>query len=440
MLQILLSLLILTLPLNLFLKFYIEQAYVNGLLIDYLIPKIFLSDLVLYLLLFAWLAAAAMRDGFRCQILLDKIKKHRGLLILAVLLFIRQFFSLKPISGLWFSLQLIEMGLLTAFLWNQRKLLHSQLTRLSLAAAFVFQTLLAAYQFFVQQPLLPYKFLGEPSFRPYLQLHRQTILGQEKILAYASTAHPNVLAGLGVMFFLILWPQADRSGRFKILKQFEAGVCRKTIKGILLILVLAVLFFTQSISGLLTLILGLAFQLKKSSIGEQKSKAENKNISSFFSRLNSLKLQRLTLVLIIFLTPLVIAAGTFIDQRPSLMRRTILNQAAVKIWIKQPILGSGLNQMTAALEKVIPYQKLRGFVQPVHHVPFLWLAEAGILGVVIVILIWRKISTALKPSLIRALVVISPLLVLDHYLYTLQTGRLLLVLWIIHSLQKNSLP
>ncbi len=471
LIQLLFSLLIFTLPLNLFLKGGIEQAYVNGLLIDYLIPKLYLSDLILWLLLLSWVLKKVSKNELNLyqrlkpdqrlkqakklknktlkslnQIIsknnqpsLKKTSFHQFyqrnrtlkiLGLLTTLLLIRQLFTPRPISSLWFSMQLLEMGLLAVFLIKQKKLLSSKFTQLSFVLAFTFQALLAARQFFLQQPLLPYQFLGEPSFRSYLQLHRQSVWGQSKILAYGSTAHPNVLAGLAVLFFLIILRQLDNL-LDRIQVQHKSHWPYTLIKGLSLLTVLAVLFFTQSISALFCLIIGLMIEIKNCRIIKKK----NLTIKSDFPLDN---LRNLMLLIIIFLTPVLIAAANSLHNSPSLDRRNALNQAAIKIWLEQPLFGTGLNQLTVNLEKKLPYRVLEGFVQPTHHVPLLLLAETGIFGVILIALLWKKIPLVYKKSVIESLLTISPILVLDHYLYTLQTGQLLLIFWIMHSIQLKS--
>jgi len=54
-LQLLFSCLIFSIPLNLFLKLNESSSYVGGLKIDYLISKIYLTDIFIGLILLSWL-------------------------------------------------------------------------------------------------------------------------------------------------------------------------------------------------------------------------------------------------------------------------------------------------------------------------------------------------------------------------------------------------
>ncbi len=398
--QILLSLLIFAIPLNLFLKLSLASAYVDGLLIDYLIPKLYLSDIILWALLLNWLKLALQKQHLNLKSIFLQLQQHHWGVILIGLLITRQLFTSYAWSGVWFSLQLVESGLLLWFLVKNSDLLKTQITRVSLLITLASQFLLALYQFITQQPLLPYRFLGEPRFKPYYLLSRHIFLGQEKILPYAATAHPNVLAGLGVIFCLMIW-----TANWPKLKKNQ----RKIIQITSLVVCLGLIGLTQSLSALLTLGLGLLLN----------------NLSL------NLKQLKKCLIIILFLIPIAInLIRPMFSQHPSFERRAILNQATIKLWINQPLLGTGLNQFTTVLTNITRYQDLRNFIQPAHHVPLLWLAETGLLGITMIIWIWRQIKNRDKKKIVQALLILSPILALDHYLHSLQTGRLMFILWL----------
>lgn len=398
--QILLSLLIFTIPLNLFLKLGESSAYVDGLLIDYLIPKLYLSDIVLWALLLNWLRLRLQKRSFNLKNFIELLKQQHGGIILIGLLITRQLFSSYAGNGVWFSLQIIESGLLLWFLVKNSHLLKTQITAISILITLASQFFLALYQFIAQQPLLPYQFLGEPRFAPYYQLSRHIFFGQEKILPYAATAHPNLLAGLGVMFCLIIctadWPKLTKTQR-------------KIIQILSLLLCLGLIGLTQSLSALLTLGAGLLLN----------------SLS-----LNLKQLKKYLLIVLIFAPIAISLIRPVFNHYPSLERRAILNQAALKLWIQQPLLGTGLNQFTTQLKNITRYQELGNFIQPTHHVLLLWLAETGLLGISIIVWIWQQIKNQDKKKILQALLILSPILALDHYLYSLQTGRLMLILWL----------
>src|SRR5689334_2459990 len=86
-------------PSNLFFKFWTESAYVHGLLVDYLIPKLYASDL----LIIAFCVVAVMQKNVRMKLLraFQKIiggeKVSSVFLILCFTFVVRQFLSSYPI-------------------------------------------------------------------------------------------------------------------------------------------------------------------------------------------------------------------------------------------------------------------------------------------------------------------------------------------------------
>src|SRR5579859_6736082 len=87
-------------PSNLFLKFGVNTSYVHGLLVDYLLPKLYASDLPILLLLVLWAKEIWQKKKW------PKLKKPSVetviLVCCIVLLFGRQFFTAKPIAAIWF--------------------------------------------------------------------------------------------------------------------------------------------------------------------------------------------------------------------------------------------------------------------------------------------------------------------------------------------------
>src|SRR5258708_11793391 len=119
------ALLILFIPSNLFLKFAVPSAYVNGLLVDYLLPKFYLSDIVIFVIFGLWLFQFFAKKKSSVQI---KYSKSIIFLTALVVLFIgRQFSSFKPLAAFWFAAKLLEMLLLGYFYITHSTLLKQKL-------------------------------------------------------------------------------------------------------------------------------------------------------------------------------------------------------------------------------------------------------------------------------------------------------------------------
>ncbi|MBD3250710.1 MAG: hypothetical protein GF381_04045 [Candidatus Pacebacteria bacterium] len=398
------SLLIFLIPTNLFLKLGESQAYINGLLVDYLIPKLYLSDLILLGLLIS----LALSENFIWPktISLKKLKQNWLIILLLITLIIRQFYTPFPLAALEFGLHLLAAILLLAT-YVQKKIGWRPLVNWILLLTLIFQSLLGLYQFLVQKSLAGYWLLGEPDFNRYLVLNRGLIFGSEKILPYGTTAHPNVLAGVIVVFWLILWRGLSN--------QTSKQLLLKTFFWLTTPLILFILFLTQSVTAWLSLVLGiswLSLQSRQLSI-----------------RLKNWLVGKLILIFLLLCPILLLTLAQQFPQNPSVQRRANLIQASWQMVQKNPIWGVGFNQFTAVLEKYNIQTEIIRFVQPVHHLGLLGLAEGGLLlaCLLTVILIKLKRNKKFTAAFLTSLIILLPIISLDHYLLTLQTGRLLWV-------------
>ncbi|MBD3279454.1 MAG: hypothetical protein GF390_01955, partial [Candidatus Pacebacteria bacterium] len=163
------------------------------------------------------------------------------------------------------------------------------------------------------------------------------------------------------------------------------------------------LYLTRSVSAWLTLWLGLWWLTKH--------------------KLTRVKLRLHKLIIVLVLTPILIAQlAKIYPQQLGLTRRHMLNQAALKMWLAQPVFGVGFNQFTTQVEDYVVNNELVDFTQPAHHLGLLWLAETGLLGLLVLALTksWKQ----------PGLLILAPIIVLDHYLLTQQIGLLLLIIWL----------
>lgn len=409
----LLALIILWLPLNLFYVLQRQNAYVHGLLVDYLLPRLYLSDIPLLLLLFLSCLEAQINKikGFFAN-LYTKRNLLVGLL-LAILLIVRQFFTPKTTAALWYSFKLLEIAWFFYFLNNHQQLLKKLVVKLALWLSLLIQALLGLYQYFSQANLLPYHLLGETNFSRSIGLAKDIWWQTGRILPYGSTAHPNILGGFLVVFWLILYLQQReqfKTGQFHWLKSLFWLV--------ITLLVGLTLVLTQSISAILSLIIGL-FVLHCLSTPHQRQ-----HWAKYFF------LAWLTL-------PFLLQLGAqFFPALPSISRRALFNSAALKMIYVNPWWGTGLNQFTYYLENFSQRTELMRFVQPAHHLGLLWLAETGLLGLLVLIWLFKSLKKN-NSKFVVPLMILMPIAALDHYLLTQQSGLLLLVISLIFLSNKT---
>ncbi len=381
----LLAIIIFLLPSNLFLKINESTAYINGLFIDYLIPKFYVSDIFILLLLGWWVVT---------KITLKNIK-ITSLLIFVFLLLIRQFFTINQSAAIWYFFKLIEISGLCLFLLHHKELLKKDVVISLITATVIFQSLLAIYQFHSQDSLVGYPLLGEPYIPQAVGLATNVVNGVEKIAPYGTTAHPNILGGILSVFMLVLI-ESFMKNKQRVVQSFKV---------VAIILGMYALLLTGSISAMLSFLLGIV-------------------VLFFNKKIDSVKVLLFAMVLFITIPFGIHIAANQLPHSTSLSRRQELQQKSVGIFLSNPLLGVGLNQFTTQTVNFNQSRELVRFVQPVHHIGLLWLAETGLLGITLLILLLKNID--LKKYAIP-LLILTPIAALDHYLLTQQSGLLLFI-------------
>jgi hypothetical protein len=399
-------------PSNLFYGFDQFSWAVRGLRIDYLLPKIYLIDLILLGVFLAGFRAVSFKNFAKSWI-------EKMLIVLAGALLARQFFTDFPTAAVMQFLRLSLFGV-TAFVvsknWSHIRL---HWVWLGLALSNFLEGLLSLWQFFTQQSLGSYHTLfGEPSLTQSFGLAQGTFGSWgEKILPYGTTAHPNILAAwLATSWLLLLfW-----SGKIPLAKPLK----------ILILIVTGAMalwgvFATQSVAALGLLLHGIGYLMVKWILPK------------FSSNLQFLKIGFAGLVFSIVLSPWIAQSAisllpkNFSDQ-PSVTRRVYLLTASQSMLLHNPIWGVGLNQFTANLEATSQFREPVRFDQPVHHILWLWITETGLLGLgLLTLTLWQILRNNLQKlsTLVVLIWLLFPSLVWDHYLFTQPTGLLILWFW-----------
>ncbi len=396
---LLLAALIFSIPTNLFKTFLENTAYVSGLQVDYLIPKLHLSDFFLLSLFVLLICNTKNRE-----LLLSKIKNlpHKPLLLLlGLILVLFQITIGHPIVSFLFLFRLLLLAATGTIISKNTHFLKSEVTITAIKITVIFQSLLAWYQYLNQKSFFGYYFLGETNLNSYAGIAQSSLFGMEKILPYGTTAHPNVLAGILTIFTLFLC------------NHFSNKPKNKHIETLIVLLATSTIFLTQSVSAIIGLALGFAILLLKN-----KLTFNTKKIITFFILAN-----------VVIISFFAINLNQKLENLTSISRRAYLNTAALNIVKEQPIAGVGLQNFTAYLEKYSTHQEVVRFIQPVHNILLLVFSETGFVGVLLLVFLMLPILKKNKrinhPEYIVAIV---PIMVLDHYLLTIQSGLLLLSL------------
>jgi hypothetical protein len=284
----------------------------------------------------------------------------------------------------------------------------------------LFQSSIGLWQFFSQRQLIGFPFFGEPTLTrdigiahadfSWLDTLMGTTLGY-RFLPYGTTPHPNVLAGFLTIGLIVMTRYVMKQ---KSIQRFE-----KVVFGFGFLFVLITLFLTQSVSAWLSLTIGLTLLF----------------FFKYFEHILEIPQMKIWLTLmigmIVFFVPILLAETTSITHttNPSFTRRVHLNLIAVKTITTHPLFGVGLNQFSTVAESASNSSEIVRFVQPAHHLPLLFVAENGALGIVIAILFGMVIkkSGPFQVAMFWGLCLL-PIMTLDHYLYSLVAGQLIWVL------------
>ncbi len=406
--------LIFLVPSNLFLVLSTQNAYVRGILVDYLIPKVYLTDIVLCVF---FLASYLYADDRHTT-------KHprdytKWLLWIACgVLFAVQIFTPNLYATLFGIGQLVKIILLYFCLQKVTFVYKSALVRWAFVVTVFFQSFVGIFQYILQRSVYGYYFLGEPELTYSLGLSREVINGTERLLPYGTTAHPNILGGILALYIVLLFSQLRH---FSIGKWWQRAVYFSS-----LFLGTATLWMTHSISAWLAFLIGIgviAFGYFK----------QNKATASLWKERLKIPVAAAVICWIAasLVTPIVLAkyanAQLFLPTS-SIDRRVILQEAAINMLTAHPIIGVGLNEFTLQLEEVAPSREVIRFIQPAHSVLLLWLAETGVIGLSLILLFtFRSWKHSYKISI--AILALIPIAILDHYLLTLNSGLLLLVVY-----------
>ena len=371
-------------PTQLALHFWPSWSFIFGIRVDYLAPTLYLTDIFAVILIIF---------GFH-EIL--EYKKYLSWLIIFSLINI--IFSVSPSASLFKWLKILELASLVIYFANRVKSSDWKNIYQTLFLSLIFFSLIGIDQFFVGHTINGLLYLlGERSFSistPGIALN--SFFGRSLLRAYSTFPHPNVLAGyLGVSTIFL----------------FLNGFFTANLKKIIGLVVITICFFlTFSLTALFAIAAISAIYLF----------IKNKK---YLSRIS------ICLLLIIIISslfmPIVserILSGISFDKNIS--ERLTLSIISGKTISQNFWLGTGLNTFTISMTRIKPLITSSWLLQPVHNIFLLTLSEAGIFGLLLLILYFYK-SIKVFP-LIFIFILITGFF--DHYWLDSQQNLLLLAL------------
>jgi O-antigen ligase len=394
------------LPVNLGKHFDFVWSYVNGRLVDYLVPTVYATDLILVLILFFWVLSltTSASSGYRNKLVL--LLNRRGihfLLLFVISLFFSSVVAANINIAIFLYIKIIlYIGLFfyTATVFS----LDGDLGKIAkiFSVSVILLSFLAIAQWEKQSSVFNnYLFFGEQpySYSTY-GVVKENFLGLTKIPPYATFRHPNVFAGFLITGIAI-----------------TAALLPHWLALVAIILGVLSLFYTFSFSAWLVLLVSSLYLIFVRPTRYRKA------VTALFA--GSVVL----FVVVMSFLPLY-GLPESIAGHPSVYRRVGLIEQTWDVVKASPLYGVGLGNF---------YYHSRDFMfqQPVHNLFLMMLSETGVISFILFSLfLLLSFKTAFKFPLF--LLLLGQMLLLssfDHYFYTIHQTQMLfwLVLGILYA-------
>lgn len=378
------------LPLNIGYHFIINDAYINGLLIDYLIPTIYIQDILVSIFLFmnvkelfksrdkyvTWFLFSVLLATWSSTFFISSLASFtRLVLYVGFMVVVKSKFSGKDYfdrAVTVFGVTTVLLSVLAICQWvNQGSVFNN-------------------YLLFGEQPYT----VSTPG------INIENFFGHARVPPYATFRHPNILGAL--LSIVLLWFLEKTKVNKIFVVPFVIG--------------LVALFLSLSKFAWISFLIGLAYFLA--------------------NKLNKEKIKTLTLRFV----AVSIAASLFLPflsgpksllEKPSFYRRADLLDSSYKLISKKPLFGVGYGISTAYIDKYLPPKHDVRFAQPPHNMFVLLFAEAGIFAVSFFSLyLFKMLRKASENSVfLISMMQILFLGVFDHYFFTIHQPQLLF--WLI---------
>lgn len=407
--RIIFYLLVFILPTNLGFHFVEEFAYVNGLLVDYLIPTLYLQDVLIIILLVLWFIEYCCFGKF----LLFKEKcdfgwKSRLLFLLLLVTGLSVITSLNFYASFFAYIKLFLYIAFAFYVAYNVSLKNEWRSIVKVFAVQVFLlSLLGIFQWFNQGSIFNnYLFFGE---QPYnfstFGIAKESLGGKTVIPIYGTFRHPNTYgAYFSVVLLWIIYS-------YKIFKKdrFKYFLYITTLLGVIVVLL------TFSLNALISLVFGLFVLF---SIEKYKGKGLLLSFIGLF-------------LLIVFSFNLPKISDSFFYDNHSFYRRASLYKMVEDNLSDNLIFGVGYNASSELSPSYIKYYDAIKYPQPVHNIFLLVFLDSGIFAFAILVAFFISIFVSkLKGKEFRVLYVtffqFVVLGLFDHFLFTMHQTSILL--------------
>ena len=341
----LLVLYFISLPINLAKTFIVPSAYVNGLLVDYLAPKIYISQIILVFLIFV-LSKAKKKIALSFNV--ENVFITFGLYIYLGLSVFSVFVATNKVSAAYsifvLVLNLVSLIILSYYFRNDRERIFKILTN-TLSYVVVFLSILGIAQFFLQSSVFNnYLLFGEiPYTYSTYGIAKENLFGITKIPAYSTFPHPNVFGAF--LAIVLIWIFYVR-------------------KFAVFILGCIALLLTFSVGSIFTLLFGVIALEAIRNFGKK---------AVILSLLAVTTLSASGFVFPYF--------SKILDFKTLIVRES-LQGSALQVIENSYLTGIGVNNFLMYVDSYHRVPDLIRFTQPVHNIFLLLFAEIGIFGLI----------------------------------------------------------
>ena len=403
---------ILLLPTQLGKHFWPDYAVIYGIKIDYLSPTIYLTDILIFLLFVFWVAKfLPKRKILNTKYLILYTKRAKIAILFLGFLLVGIVLAKSPLAGFYGILKLLELSFFAAFTaWFLKKNPKSYHTLLLMfAIGIIAESMLAILQFINQGSIGGMLYwLGERSFTGETPgIANASVAGKLLLRPYATFPHPNVLAGYLVLGMTLIISNINPPAGGQI-----SNVKRALFPTALILGAIALLLTMSRVAILVFLVCVIVALYKK-----LPKKYISLGVLCFLAGV----------IILFLLLPHRSFSLSLTDESVS-VRKDLLVSGFAMFW-QHPIFGVGLNNFLITLPSFLPTKHSVFFLQPVHNIFFLWLAQTGMVGATLAIGFFITFYKRLKKRFTWAqgLLIISLFIFgsVDHYLLTLQQGQLL---------------
>ena len=412
--------------------FWPDFSYIYGIRVDYLSPTFYFTDLLIVLLLTSWILEN-INWSHRIKISKKTFIKMAAFLLVVLFLILGIIISESPPAGWYGLIKFFEFSFLISYTAKNFRKLNKKLIYSSFFIGVFFESLLTIFQYINQGSVggVMY-FLGERSFNPETPgIANASINGQLFLRPYGTFSHPNVLAAyLFISMYLILLLSTRLNFKYKKLFTYFI-LFLGTISIFLSFSRTAIFIWTFSLCMFF-----IPIFWKKTGIDfVKKFKFKAAESLAAFAFI-------LVIVIVAFYSPIPGRFSNISLSDESIVQREQLMKDAVVIFNKNFFWGTGLNNFLINLPPAEKNLHQPFYLQPVHNIFFLVIAETGIPGFTLFLILLTAIFIRIKSNR-EALILFLGVIFLglfDHYFLTLQQGQILfsLLIGIALSFPKNA--